>query len=136
MSLMKWNDNYSVGILFMDHEHKRLVAMINELYDGIMANHSREVIGKVLDELIDYTKHHFAHEEEYFAKTHYREAVKHKQLHDELARQVLDIQRRYKSGALATITLELMNFLQSWLAKHIQGDDKRYGSYLKTQGIH
>jgi hemerythrin len=86
--------------------------------------------------LVDYTKVHFAREEKLFGQTGYPEAVPHKQQHDALTRQVLDVQRKYAAGAAATVSLEVMHFLRDWLIKHIQGTDQKYRSHLNAKGIH
>lgn len=136
MPLMTWNDKLSVGVNVIDDDHKKLVGMVNELYDGISAGHGKEAVGKVLDKLVDYTKFHFAREEQYFAKTAYPAAAAHKKEHDDLTKQVLDVQAKYKSGSVATLSLEVMNFLKNWLINHIQGSDKKYGPHLNAKGIH
>ncbi|MBI3644598.1 MAG: bacteriohemerythrin [Acidobacteriales bacterium] len=136
MPLMTWTDKLSVGIKAIDDDHKKLVSMVNELYGGIVAGHGKETLGKVLDELVNYTKFHFAREEGFFAKTGYPAAAAHKKEHDDLTKQVLDVQAKYKSGALATLSLEVMNFLKNWLVNHIQGSDQKYAPHLNAKGIH
>ena len=135
MPLMTWNDKMSVGIVVIDEDHKKLVSLLNELYEGITAGHGKETLGKVLDGLVSYTKMHFAREEHYFVKTGYPGAAAHKKEHDELTRQVLDVQARYKSGQISTLSLEVMSFLKNWLTNHIQGTDRKYGPHLNAKGI-
>jgi hemerythrin len=133
---MTWNEKMSVGVGVIDEDHKKLVSLVNELYEGITAGHGKETLGKVLDGLVSYTKMHFAREEHYFVKTGYPGAAAHKKEHDELTRQVTDLQARYKSGQISTLSLELMTFLKNWLINHIQGTDKKYGPHLNAKGIH
>ena len=135
MPLMTWNEKMSVGVVALDNEHKKLVAMVNELYDGIQAGKGTDALARVLDGLISYTAAHFKHEEEFFAKTGYPATAAHKQEHDALTKQVLDVQAKYKAGATGTLSLEVMNFLKNWLINHIQGSDKRYGPHLNAAGI-
>ena len=54
MSLIRWNDNFSVNVTMIDHDHKKLVAMINELTDAMKAGRGKDVLGKILYELIQY----------------------------------------------------------------------------------
>lgn len=135
MPLMTWTDKMSVGVEVLDNDHKKLVALVNQLFDGIQAGHGKDAVGQVLDGLISYTVEHFKREEEFFAKTGYPETAEHKKLHEDLTRQVLDVQQKYKSGAGATLSLEVMNFLKNWLINHIQGSDKRYTAHLNANGI-
>lgn len=132
---MAWNNNMSVGITVIDEDHKKLVAMVNELYDAVQGGHGKEALGKILDGLINYTVMHFAREEKFFLETGYPDAPAHKKEHADLTRQVLDVQAKYKAGATSTLSLEVMNFLKNWLVKHIQGSDKKYAPYLNAKGI-
>jgi hemerythrin len=135
MPLMEWNDRLSVGIQQFDNEHKRLVAMVNELFDAAQGNRGKEVLGKILDGLITYTKTHFANEERYMTQHAYPDLKGHKAEHDALAKQVLDVQAKYKGGASSALNMEVLNFLKGWLVKHIQGTDKKYGPFLNAKGV-
>jgi len=95
MPLMEWNEKLSVGVASIDAEHKRLVGMLNELYDAMQARHSQEALGKVLDGLINYTASHFKHEETLFARTGYPAAAAHKKEHDDLTKQVLEVKKKF-----------------------------------------
>jgi hemerythrin len=135
MPLMTWTDSMSVGVKIIDEDHKKLVGMVNQLHDGIMDGHRAEALGKVLDQLVSYTKIHFDREEAMFAKTLYPAAAAHKAEHDKLIKTALDLQARYKGGASSMLSLETMSFLKNWLAHHIQGSDKSYSTHLNTHGI-
>ncbi|MGA2002118.1 MAG: bacteriohemerythrin [Terriglobales bacterium] len=133
---MMWNDKMSVGVGSLDGDHKKLVGLLNELYDAVQAGKGKDALGKTLDGLIDYTKIHFANEEKFFRQTAYPDFVEHKKQHDDLTHQVIDVQQKYKSGATGTLSLEVMNFLKNWLINHIRVTDKKYGPYLNSKGIH
>lgn len=132
---MHWTDNYSVGVGSIDADHKKLVGMVNDLFDGVKEGHGIETVGRVLDGLIAYTVEHFNREEHYFAQTSYPDAAAHKAEHEDLKKQVLEIQAKLKAGN-NTVTLETMGFLKNWLINHIQGTDKKYTEHLNSHGIH
>ncbi len=46
------------------------------------------------------------------------------------------IQRKYKSGAISTFSVEVVQFLKNPLVKHIQIEDKKYGPHLISKGVH
>lgn len=135
MPLMTWNDRLSVGVAALDADHKKLVDMMNELYDSIQAGKGKDAVGKTLDGLISYASVHFAREEKFFAQTSYPSATAHKKEHADLTQQVLDVQKKYKAGASSVLSLEVMNFLKNWLLNHIQGSDKKYAPHLNANGI-
>ena len=131
-----WTGKMSVGVELLDDDHKKLVAMLNDLHDGIHAGHGTERLERVLDGLAAYTGTHFAHEEEFFAQTDYPAAAEHILEHRKLTKLVLDVQARYKKGQFDALSLETMSFLKDWLQDHIQGTDKNYQAHLNANGIH
>src|SRR3954454_24897992 len=104
MTLMAWTDKLSVGIAVIDDDHKKLVGMVNELYDAMRAGHGKDKLGGIPDRLVQYTKFHFAREEKLFAQTAYPGAVPHKEQLEALTRQVIDVQKKYNGGADATLS--------------------------------
>lgn len=44
-------------------QHKKLVSMVNEMYQAMSQGKGNDVVGKVLNDLIAYTRTHFAAEE-------------------------------------------------------------------------
>ena len=135
MPLMTWTDKLSVGIKVIDEDHKRLVAMVNELYDSMQAGHGKEALGRILNDLVQYTKVHFAREERFFAETGYPAGDAHKREHDTLTNQVLEVQQKYISGASAALSIDVLRFLKDWLIRHIQGSDQKYRPHLNAKGI-
>ncbi len=135
MPLMTWNDRMSVGIRILDEDHKRLVGMVNTLFDGIQAEQGKETVGRILDGLVQYTVEHLQREEDLLAQTGYPEGAAHKAMHQALCQQVLDVQQKFREGASATLSLEVMYFLKNWLIHHIQGADRKYAAHLNSHGI-
>lgn len=134
MPLMNWDASLSVGVSLIDTQHKKLVELVNKLYDAMKAGKSKDVLGPILDELIAYTASHFKTEEKYFDDFKYEGILAHKEEHKKLVAQVLDFQGKFKSGA-ASISIELMKFLQDWLVNHIKGTDKKYTKCFNDHGL-
>ena len=62
---MVWKEEYSVGIVSLDNDHKKLISLLNQFttaYDYAM---SEEYERQALKDLINYTKYHFEREEQY-----------------------------------------------------------------------
>ncbi len=64
MSFTTWDSKCSVDVDEMDSQHKKLIAIINDLYKAMMSGRSQDVAESTLDELIRYTIDHFSAEEE------------------------------------------------------------------------
>jgi hemerythrin len=133
MPIMSWNSTLATGIASIDAQHQQLVVYVNDLYDAMTQKKGREVTGKILTQLVDYTVKHFAHEEQWFAKAGYPDTQAHVKEHVDLTNQVKAFGAAFASGK-ATVDSELMNFLRSWLMNHIMKSDKKYVASLKAAG--
>jgi hemerythrin len=131
----QWNDSYSVKVGAMDTQHRKLFDIIRELYSAMRSGHGKDVTGKVLTRLIDYTVQHFAAEEKLMEKNGYPVLAAHQAEHRALTDKVVAFKKSFDTGS-ALITLELMTFLQNWLTNHIQTVDKKYGDFLNSKGVH
>jgi methyl-accepting chemotaxis protein/hemerythrin len=131
--LINWSKSYSVGVSQMDKEHQRLIDIINNMYSAMRSGRSGDVIGSILDELIDYTKTHFAHEEKLMLEAGYTGFDVQKHAHVALVNQIIEIQNKYRAGT--ALGQEVMSFLKNWLINHIQGLDKKYGPVMNKKGI-
>jgi len=134
MAYMNWKAIYSVHIAVIDEQHKKLIDMINELHDAMKEGRGRALISLVLKEMIAYASSHFATEEDYMSRFAFQGYAVHKAEHGAFTAKVLDFQREYNRGSIS-LTFDVMDFLENWLVKHIQGTDKQYALFLNMKGI-
>ncbi len=135
MPLIEWTDGMSVGVAAFDDDHKKLVAMLNELFDSMQSGAGKDKLGEILDGLIAYTVTHFDREEKMFAEHGFPGAEAHIKQHEDLKAQAVAAQEKFKSGAAATVSMEVLNFLKNWLVTHIQGSDMAYSAFFKQKGL-
>lgn len=128
MALIVWTDELNTGIPVIDNQHQRIVDYINKL-DHAQQHHSREEVGVVLDELVDYTLSHFAFEESLMEEAGYNFVNAHKKVHQLFVKRVADYQQRFKIGE--SIEEELMHTLRAWLINHIKNDDRDYSEDVR-----
>ena len=129
MASLSWSDRLSVGVPEMDQQHKRLVEMTNQLYDAMGMGKGDNVKSLVLNDLLTYTKVHFAAEERLMQKYAYPHFASHKRLHDELTGEVLQLKDKLQTGQMVA-SVTLANFLKDWLQKHITQEDRKYGQFI------
>jgi hemerythrin len=134
MALIQWTDALSVNVKKFDDQHKMLVQYINELHDAMRAGQGKEAMGKILKNLVDYTKTHFAEEENLMNLHKYAGYAAQKMQHEKLVNEVLRIQKDFTSGT-TVLSMDVMNFLKSWLTDHIQKTDKGYSSFFVSKGV-
>ncbi len=134
-SAFAWKETYSVHIGALDRQHQQLFGMISELNDALTAGRGNEVVGKILDQLLDYTLSHFAAEEKLLERYGYDGLPEHRAKHQELTARVSGLMQEFKAGNVG-VSVSLMLFLRSWLKDHILGIDKQYSDFLNHKGLH
>jgi hemerythrin len=135
MPILSWREEYSAGIRVIDSQHRRLVELLNAIYDASRVGKGRDVLGKTLNELVSYTIIHFGTEEDFMMIHGYPEYPAHKAEHEALAKKVTDFQREFDSGEVV-MSAEVLMFLRDWLNDHILQTDKKLGPFLTSRGVH
>lgn len=129
MSQLMMNNNLILGHARIDHDHRRLFDLIDQLATAMRQGNSRDVCAKVLDQLVTYTRTHFAMEELLMRQHRYPQALAHKAEHDGFVASVGDFQKKLQTGS-SVVSLEMLTVLRDWLANHIQKTDKALVSGL------
>jgi hemerythrin len=133
LTLLAWNDSFSVGVTSLDTQHTVLFDILNDLHDAMMAGKAHALTGPILKKLVTYTREHFAAEEGLLTVSKYPGLEAHKLLHLDLIKQVEDYSERFDKGEI-TLNLHLLNFLRDWLTNHIMKVDHEYGPWLNEHG--
>ena len=92
MAFITWSSKLETGVTKVDQQHQKLVAMVNALYEAMKDGSGQDVLGKVLNGLVDYTRTHFATEEALMNQFGYPGLATHKIEHDKLTAQVAELQ--------------------------------------------
>ena len=134
MPLLAWSCNYSVGVKALDTQHMNLFEILNELHDAMRVGKGRSVTGPLLENLVKYTKEHFACEERLMEAAGYPELAKHRAAHAALTEKVGAFMARHQKGD-GSVNVDLLLFLRDWLKKHIEQEDKEYSLCLSQHGL-
>lgn len=129
MSLIEWNARLSLGIDEIDHQHRKLIEMINELDRAMEQGQGKAAIGRVLDGLVAYTQFHFGAEEKLMERCGYPGSERHKTEHVAFVKKLIDFKGGYARGQLG-LSIAVMSFLSTWLTEHIQGTDRQYVPHM------
>ena len=129
-----WKDEYSVGIDSIDQQHRKLLNLINQLQTAVDYSTGEEFEREALDELVDYTRTHFSYEEGLMEQNDYPDFVPHKAMHVEMIKMVEEVIAEYDKDP-DTAMSNAVEYLKSWLIKHINGTDKQYSSFLIEKGV-
>lgn len=134
MGLVLWDRSFSVEIQRFDSQHKTLFDIINRLHDAMMAGQGRTVLGKTFDDLLNYTRTHFAAEEAVLQAYGYPELEKQRVEHTGFCETLAKYKAQFDSGATA-LSVNIMQLLQDWLKHHITVEDRKYSAFLKAKGV-
>lgn len=134
MALIQWNQGLSVNVAEIDRQHQKLIGMINDLDDAMRQGKGRDILGKTVNEMILYAASHFQTEEKYFAQFGYPDTDNHKLEHAGFTKKVTEFKKNFDTGKIG-LSIDIMDFLSTWLQKHIKGVDKKYSSFFNEQGL-
>jgi hemerythrin len=134
MALIEWSSSLQLGVEEIDNQHRKLVAMINELNDAMRQGKGKTVLGKIVDGLTAYTGTHFKTEEKYFQQFAYAEATPHTDEHAAFVRKVTEFRTAFGKGKLG-LSIDVINFLSDWLQNHILVSDRKYVAHFKASGL-
>ena len=131
MVYIEWSDKFSVKVQEIDEQHKKLIGMINKLYDGLF---DIEVQKVVINEMVEYTKAHFETEEKYMIQFHFSGYEEHKKEHEELTVKAIAIKSVFERTK-CPLSLAILDFLKEWLENHLLKMDMKYVEFFNEHGL-
>ena len=123
---------YYTGIAAIDQEHTRLFELAQETH-SLLTNDTlldkADSLVHLISELINYTRTHFSHEEEYQSSIGYtgieEHAAMHRKFEDKLSEFDFDSLGEDFNSQNEMVE-ELLGFLTTWLITHILQADMLY----------
>jgi hemerythrin len=130
--IVEWDDKYSVGIPFIDGQHKELIENTNRLYQGCLAGteeEKRAFFMQTVKSVVDYVKYHFSAEETMLENVKYPQLSCQKKQHEVFVQRLLDDVKSYQNGQKFVIN-NFVRFLRDWILSHIAMEDTKYARYI------
>ena len=124
MTLIKWTDEFSVGIDEVDEEHRALIELINGLYDVMQVGADYVQVVELLGEIYSQIAVHFAHEEDMMRDTGYARYEEHREDHETLLDDLREIMDEVEADG-SFDTIELSSDLNRWFMDHFRTHDAR-----------
>ena len=124
MSLIEWKEQFSVGVPSVDHEHRELIELINQLHVNLSAPDSDMSTLDFLGEIYAKIASHFALEERIMREGGYDEYKDHKADHERLLDEIRDIMDEYEESEAFDEDL-LAESLRTWFTEHFSTRDAR-----------
>jgi len=133
MTQQNWGGDLGVGVQEIDAEHELQIGLVRAL-DTTLGAGSREESGRLLEQLLDYTRVHFSAEELMMRLHAYPGFGEHEAEHSKLLEQLEEIRKAWQAGQVQP-TRELVTALRHWLAEHVQTYDRGLALYLEKLGV-
>ncbi len=134
MRYIEWKAEYDIGIAIIDYQHRKLVNLINDLYDTNQKQDFKEdLLAIIMDELVKYTQYHFTTEENMMEKVNYINLPSHKDTHHHFVERINFLQSQLLEKK-SDIGKDLFEFLRKWLLQHILKEDKDLVYHMRTGG--
>lgn len=126
--MYEMKEEYFTGIQQIDDEHRRLFEIAEETYQLLQEEFipdKYDHIQSLLEELRDYTKLHFSHEEAYMESIQYKKLFTQKTQHDAFVKKLEGMELVDLDEQQDEVIEDLLHFLTDWLVHHIMEVDKQ-----------
>ncbi len=127
-----WERKYATGIKKIDSQHRKLVEMINNLYEELVIKGNTDYIDELLMDLKIYTISHFTTEEKMFTKYNYKgeDFEKHIEKHEQFKNKIAECMGDTVTSK-KEIAYNLSEYLKGWLVHHILDTDMKFSLHMK-----
>ncbi|OAN44842.1 cyclic nucleotide-binding protein [Paramagnetospirillum marisnigri] len=133
--LIKWHDEYSVGVQRIDAHHRRLFEIANSVLDLMERRSPHADVAENMGLLCEYARFHFGEEEGLMIRYKYPDLPGHRSRHAKLMQQLEEMQESIAKG-LGYSEVEILTFLQEWIVGHTLSDDHRAAVFLNSKGLY
>lgn len=129
MPIVTWSDEYNVNVEKIDKQHRHLLQLVNELHSAVEERFDKDELRKMLIGLTEFTRTHFATEEQLMSKHDYPNQQAHFREHRMLLRHLGDLVTAVSNGKYPTFYSDY-DVSTDWALVHINEYDKPLGNFL------
>ncbi len=130
MTLIVWNDEYSVGVNALDRDHIIIFSLINHIHEACQSGGDEIAVARLLDVLKDYALGHFRLEEALFERHDYGDRAEHQAAHQAIAEELDGLHQAYLERPSPAVAADIVELLAFWLRSHILNEDMGYKELL------
>lgn len=124
---MHWRDDYSLGILEIDSQHKALIGHFSTIEEAIRKGMDWSTVYFHVADLKEFARFHFTCEEALMRLFGYPDLRLHMAEHAHFFKVLGEIEM---TSISKSIERELVEFLRVWMTKHIVGSDRGFARHV------
>ncbi len=133
--LIRWHDEYSVGVQRVDSHHRRLFEIGNSVLDQIERHCGDDEVAETMGLLREYARFHFSEEEGLMIRYKYPDITPHRARHARLLEQLTELQAEIADGK-GYDKADVLTLLQEGIVAHTMSDDRRAAVFLNSKGLY
>lgn len=126
---MHWRDEYSLGILELDDQHKTLIGHFSNIEEAIGQGKDWSTVYFHIADLKEFARFHFTCEEALMRLFGFPDLRLHTAEHTHFFKVLGEIE---KNSINKAIEKNLVEFLRIWMIKHIIGSDRGFARHVLT----
>lgn len=123
MALLQWKSDYETRIAAVDHEHRQLIGLINQIHDQLAGPGRKAQVSAFFGDLHAAVSAHFALEERVMRERAYAAYAPHKADHERLLDEIRDLMDEYETNFEPGYGESLQQRLDAWFLRHFQEMD-------------
>ncbi|MDT8447620.1 MAG: bacteriohemerythrin [bacterium] len=132
MNTIQWESTFEIGVSSVDKQHKALVNLLNGLEVAMSYGDSRQVLGPLLEQFLDYAQRHFEVERALLVAGACPEIEVHQLAHHSFAVKARQLHHRFQFEADFLISVEAVRLLRDWLNHHLAVESCPFARFLKV----
>lgn len=125
MPLIAWHDGFLTGIASLDHEHREMIELLNDMADSVLPEGDAERVADFLGEVYAKIQAHFALEERIMRAHRYAGLATHKADHERLLDELREIMESQEDDAGFDYREALSIRLRDWFMVHFHEQDAK-----------
>lgn len=130
---IEWASSYALGDEKIDTEHQKLFELAAEIQNY---KENEKNVKIAINELIKYTKFHFANEERFMKSIQYIHLIQHQNIHKQIVKNLNAIIEETSNETILQTSAKIVNFINNGLVQHIMIEDKKVQHFKRSrQGL-
>ncbi|HTX80178.1 MAG TPA: bacteriohemerythrin [Longilinea sp.] len=135
MEPIQWSEQFSVGVEELDHQHRRLIQLINRLLSPQEPVDTRsEAISDTLLAMTRYAEEHFKTEEALMQEYDYPGLEDQQRRHRAYRKKTVDLSVDTMYG-MDSVPETLLTYLRDWWVQHILEEDMKYKDFFAARAV-
>ena len=126
-----WKDIYILGDKLIDKEHRKIFALADVAFQEVNDEKRLPKLKEIVQELYNYIKTHFEHEEAYMRKIEYPHLSEHQKIHQEIIAGLNAFLKNLPNTFPHLFEKQLAITIETSIIQHIIQEDKKITEWIR-----